>query len=37
MEQAYKRTGHTYTEALQHLLEACLDITSIKGEHDPHY
>ena len=36
IEQAYKRTGHTYLEALQHLPEACSDIAKVKGKHDPH-
>jgi hypothetical protein len=35
IQEAYEKTGHTFPEALRHLPEACQDIASVTGEHDP--
>jgi hypothetical protein len=35
IQEAHEKTGHTFPEALRHLPEACQDIASVTGEHDP--
>lgn len=35
MQKAHDRTGHTYAEALQHLLDTCFDIEAVQGEYGP--